>query len=97
MEEFTVNERTARHMARALEDVFSRIDVVTDGERRRRWSLREVDYIRHRGFRDSEIAALDLAIRRAEGMGLRTRSNLLPRCATGSWRPHRPHRRARPK
>jgi predicted DNA-binding transcriptional regulator YafY len=69
MEEFAVNERTARRMARALEDVFPRIDVVTDDERRRWWSLREVDYIRHRGFRDSEIAALDLAIRRAERDG----------------------------
>jgi predicted DNA-binding transcriptional regulator YafY len=49
--------------------VFPRIDVVTDDERRRWWSLRDVDYIRHRGFRDSEIAALDLAIRRAERDG----------------------------
>jgi predicted DNA-binding transcriptional regulator YafY len=56
-------------MARALEDVFPRIDVVTDDERRRWWSLRDVAYIRHRGFRDSEIAALDLAIRRAERDG----------------------------
>jgi predicted DNA-binding transcriptional regulator YafY len=69
MEEFAVNERTARRMARALEDVFPRVDVVTDDERRRWWSLRDVDYIRHRGFRDSEIAALDLAIRRAERDG----------------------------
>jgi predicted DNA-binding transcriptional regulator YafY len=40
MEEFAVNERTARRMARALEDVFPRIDVVRDDERRRWWSLR---------------------------------------------------------
>jgi len=33
MEESAVNERTARHMARALEDVLPRIDVVTDDER----------------------------------------------------------------
>ena len=69
MEEFAVNERTARRMARALEDVFPRIDVVTDDERRRWWSLRDVDYTRHRGFRESETAALDLAIRRAERDG----------------------------
>ena len=69
MEEFAVNERTARRMARALEDVFPRIDIATDGERRRWWSLRDVDYIRHRGVRDSELAALDLAIRRAERDG----------------------------
>lgn len=69
MEEFDVNERTARRMARAIEDVFPQIDVVTDDERRRWWSLRDVDYIRHRGFRDSELAALDLAIRRADRDG----------------------------
>jgi len=69
MEEFTVNKRTARRMARALENVFPRFDVVTDDERCRWGALRDVAYIRHRGFCDSEIAALDLAIRRAERDG----------------------------
>lgn len=69
MKEFGVNERTARRMARVLEDLFPRVSVDTDDDRRRWWSLRDVDYIRHRGFRDSELAALDLAIRRAERDG----------------------------
>ena len=40
MEEFGVNERTARRMAHALEDVFFRINVVADEERRCWGSLR---------------------------------------------------------
>lgn len=65
MDEFRVEERTARRMLRQFEDLFGGYDTWDDEERRRWWSLTEVRHIQHRVLRDNELAALDLAIRRA--------------------------------
>lgn len=65
IDEFRVEERTARRMLRQFEDLFGGYDTWDDEERRRWWSLTEVRHIQHRVLRDNELAALDLAIRRA--------------------------------
>jgi predicted DNA-binding transcriptional regulator YafY len=68
---FGVDRRTAQRMTRALEDVFPHC-VTRDDERRRRfWVLRadEARLMLSQGIRDSELAALELAIRRAERDG----------------------------
>lgn len=65
MDEFRVEERTARRMLRKFEDLFRGVETWDDDDRRRWWSLTDVPYIQHRVLRDNELAALDLAIRRA--------------------------------
>jgi predicted DNA-binding transcriptional regulator YafY len=40
-EEFGCNHRTAQRMTRALEMLFADVDTLTDGERRKRWRLRD--------------------------------------------------------
>jgi predicted DNA-binding transcriptional regulator YafY len=65
MEEFQVEERTARRMLRKFEDLFRGVETWDDNDRRRWWSLHDVPYIQHRVLREKELAALDLAIRRA--------------------------------
>jgi predicted DNA-binding transcriptional regulator YafY len=65
MEEFRVEERTARRMLRQFEDLFGGYDTWDDEDRRRWWSLKEVRYIQHRVLKENELAALNLAIRRA--------------------------------
>ncbi len=65
MDEFRVEERTARRMLRKFEDLFQGVETQDDGDRRRWWSLTDVPYIQHRVLRENELAALDLAIRRA--------------------------------
>ncbi|HEV8036351.1 hypothetical protein [Yoonia sp.] len=44
MEEFQVEERTARWMLRKFEDLFGGIDTWDDNDRRRWWLLRDVPY-----------------------------------------------------
>lgn len=64
--EFGVNRRTAQRMTRALETVFPDIETLTDEARRRRWRLRTDSRLLHRPvLRDSELAALEMAIQRA--------------------------------
>lgn len=69
MEEFQVEERTARRMLRKFEDLFGGVETWDDTDRRRWWSLHDVPYIQHRVLKENELAALDLAIRRADRDG----------------------------
>lgn len=65
---FGVDRRTAQRMTRALEEMFPHCTTRIDDERRKFWRLRADDarLMLAQGIRDSELAALDLAIRRAE-------------------------------
>jgi predicted DNA-binding transcriptional regulator YafY len=65
MSELSVNERTARRMARELEDLCPKVNITDDDERRRWWKLAQVPFIDHRVVHEKELSALDLAIRRA--------------------------------
>ncbi|GAA0283532.1 helix-turn-helix transcriptional regulator [Rhodovulum strictum] len=70
-EEFGVDRRTAQRMTRALEDCFPNVATQTDEQRRKFWTLRGQDarLMLSRGIRDSELAAIEMAIRRAEREG----------------------------
>lgn len=69
--EFAVDHRTAQRMTKALEDLFPGVETHADAERRKRWKLRANDLrlLHAQGLRDSELAALDMGIRRAERDG----------------------------
>lgn len=69
--EFGCDHRTAQRMTRAFEAAFPQIEVNEDAERRRRWRLPRSDprWLQAQGIRDGELAALDLAARRAERDG----------------------------
>ncbi|WP_372611624.1 helix-turn-helix transcriptional regulator [Aquicoccus sp.] len=69
--EFGCDHRTAQRMMRAFESVFSNVDVLDDAERRRRWRLPRTDprWLQAQGIRDGELAALDMAAKRAERDG----------------------------
>lgn len=68
--EFGIDRRTAQRMTRALEAAFDGVEVLTGPDRRRHWRLRaDPRQLHARGLRDSELAALELAIRRAEREG----------------------------
>lgn len=73
-EEFGVDRRTAQRMTKALEEMFPQCITRVDDERRKFWKLRADDarLMLAQGIRDSELAALELAIRRAEREGLVT-------------------------
>ncbi|MCC5974182.1 MAG: WYL domain-containing protein [Rubellimicrobium sp.] len=77
MDEFRVEERTARRMLRKFEDLFEGVETSDDDGRRRWWSLTDVPYIQHRVLRDNELAALELAIRRAARDGADTEAKAL--------------------
>lgn len=70
-EEFGCDHRTAQRMARAFEAAFPHAEVKEDKDRRRRWRLSRSDprWLQAQGLRDSELAALDMAARRAERDG----------------------------
>jgi hypothetical protein len=70
-EEFDADHRTAQRMTKALEDVFQNVEVNIDEDRRRRWKLRDSSLLRLRGvgLGDSELAALEMGIKRAEREG----------------------------
>lgn len=63
---FEADHRTAQRMARALEDTFDGVEITVDDQRRRHWRLHDTRLLRLQGLRDSELSALELAIRRAE-------------------------------
>ncbi|MCU0855234.1 MAG: WYL domain-containing protein [Rhodobacteraceae bacterium] len=65
---FGVDRRTAQRMTKALEDCFPNVATKVDEQRRKFWTLKGEDarLIHTRGIRDSELAALEIAIRRAE-------------------------------
>ncbi|MCE6953109.1 WYL domain-containing protein [Cereibacter sphaeroides] len=69
--EFEVDRRTAQRMTRALEDCFPNVETRTDDQRRKFWKLKGEDarLMLARGIRDSELAAVEMAIRRAEREG----------------------------
>jgi len=69
VEEFGVNPRTAQRMIRGLETAFPSVVWSTDRERRRWWKLSDTTLLRMQGIRDSELAALDMSIRRAQRDG----------------------------
>jgi predicted DNA-binding transcriptional regulator YafY len=78
-ETFSVDRRTAQRMTKALEDTFPNCTTQLDDDRRKFWKLR-ADHARlmlAQGIRDSELAALELSIRRAEREGAVTEQRAL--------------------
>ncbi len=69
--EFGVDRRTAQRMTRALEEMFPGCATHTGEDRRKFWKLNGSDarLMLAQGVRDSELSALELAIRRAEREG----------------------------
>lgn len=68
---FDCDHRTAQRMTRALEDCFPNVEVLTDESRRRFWRLKggDVQLMKAQGIRDSELAAIEIAIVRARRDG----------------------------
>ena len=66
-DEFGCDHRTAQRMMRAFETVFPQVSVTEDEQRRRRWYLPRSDprWLQAQGLRDGELAALDMAEKRA--------------------------------
>lgn len=71
-QEFGVDRRTAQRMTKALEETFPHCTTRVDEERRKFWKLGADDarLMLAQGIRDPELAALELAIRRADRDGL---------------------------
>ncbi|WGW02770.1 helix-turn-helix transcriptional regulator [Tropicibacter oceani] len=67
-EEFDCDHRTAQRIMRAFETVFPQVEIRDDEDRRRRWHMPRHDprWLQAQGVRDGELAALDMAIKRAE-------------------------------
>lgn len=92
--EFAVDRRTAQRMTRALEDMFPHCTTRIDDDRRKFWKLRADDarLMLAQGIRDSELAALELAIRRADRDGavteVRALSGLRDRLLAAMPGPH---------
>lgn len=76
-ETFEVNVRTAQRMLRALEMVFPRVQITTDEDRHKWWKLGDERLLHLEGIRDSELAALEMGIRRAEREGAVTEATAL--------------------
>ncbi len=68
-EAFEVDHRTAQRMARALEEVFDRVEIGEDPDRRRRWKLRDPGLAALQGVKESELVALEMSVRAAERDG----------------------------
>lgn len=76
-ETFGVNLRTAQRMTHALKDAFPGVETYTDRHRRKFWRLDDQRLLHMQGIRDSELAALDMGIRRAEREGAATEARAL--------------------
>ena len=76
-ETFGVNLRTAQRMTHALKDAFPGVETYTDRQRRKFWRLDDQRLLHMQGIRDSELAALDMGIRRAEREGAATEARAL--------------------
>lgn len=93
-ETFSVDRRTAQRMTKALEEMFPHCTTRVDDERRKFWKLRADDarLMLAQGIRDSELAALELSIRRAERDGavteVRALSGLRDRLLAAMPGPH---------
>lgn len=98
-EEFGCDHRTAQRMMRAFEALFPRVEITEDDTRRRRWHMPRNDprWLQAQGLGDSELVALDLAVKRAERDGAPTRPVTCVSCATGCWPPCRPALPAAPR
>ena len=70
-EELGCDHRTAQRIMRAFEAIFPQVEIFDDQERRRRWHLPRTDprWLQAQGLRDSELAALGMAAKRAEQDG----------------------------
>lgn len=70
-EAFGVDRRTAQRMTKALEDTFPNCSTQVDDDRRKFWKLRadQARLMLAQGIRDSELAAVEMAIRRANRDG----------------------------
>ena len=70
-EEFGCDHRTAQRMMRSFETVFRQVEIREGEDRRRRWRLPRHDprWLQAQGIRDGELAALELAAKRAERDG----------------------------
>lgn len=92
--EFCVDRRTAQRMTKALEEMFPNCRTRVDGGRRKYWKLGAEDarLMLAQGIRDSELAALELAIRRAGHDGavtdMRALSSLRDRLLSAMPGPH---------
>jgi predicted DNA-binding transcriptional regulator YafY len=93
-EEFSIDRRTAQRMTKALEEMFPRCITRVDDDRRKFWKIKSDDarLMLAQGIRDSELAALELAIRRAERDGavtdVRALSGLRDRLLAAMPGPH---------
>ena len=67
-EEFACDHRTAQRMMRSFEAVFRQVEIREGEDRRRRWHLPRHDprWLQAQGIRDGELAALELAAKRAD-------------------------------
>lgn len=70
-QEFACNHRTAQRIMRAFEAVFRDYETVQDEERRQFWKLTKPDlrWLHTQALSDAELAAFEMAIRRAERDG----------------------------
>lgn len=68
---FGIDRRTAQRMTKVLEEIFPHCETHTDEERRKYWKLpaNDLRLLLSQGIRDSELAAVDMSIRRAERDG----------------------------
>lgn len=67
VEEFGCTQRTAQRMTKALEECFPGVETRFTEERKKTWTLRdhELRSFIAQGLRDTELAALEMSIRRA--------------------------------
>lgn len=76
-ETFGVNLRTAQRMTLALTEAFPGVETYTDRDRRKWWRLDDQRLLHMQGIRASELAALDMGVRRAEREGAATEARAL--------------------
>lgn len=71
---FGVDRRTAQRLTQALEELFQGVSHRFDADRRKHWRIERPDQrlLGARALRDSELFALDMAIRRADREGATT-------------------------
>lgn len=71
MDEFECTLRTAQRMTKALEDCFPGVETRLTEERKKVWTLRNHDLRSFiaQGLRDTELAAIEMSVRRAERDG----------------------------
>lgn len=92
--EFSVDRRTAQRMTKVLEEIFPWCINLIDDDRRKFWKIKSDDALLmlSQGIRDTELAALEIAIRRAERDGtvtdVRALSGLRDRLLAAMPGPH---------